>query len=264
MLLMVLAKKNVLVFSLLALVVALPAWTRSFDDIFPGLDVAKRGMAFSGEGIIRSLEKGEIPELNPAPGSGINLRSRITQENAYLTESLLVVPYSGRTLTVLDAYNALGKVRNLKGRLYHSHTKNAEIPLFEDATRLEGAKRTGAIPDPPQAAVLPVSESVYIRLKDVNFGNSYYRADITRESNGLLYSLTNFKSLTYLFFPVMKEEKFSALLYLEPLSEGMLVYSIAGTEVSDFIASKIDIPSAIGKRLAVFIDWVAEGIKEIR
>ncbi|MDR1566775.1 MAG: hypothetical protein LBS48_05780 [Treponema sp.] len=261
---MALVKKNVLVFSLLVSFTASPVWTRSFDDIFPGLEAAKRDMVFSEGGIIRSLEKGETLELNPAPGSGIDLHSRIMQKNAYLTESLLVVPYSGRPLTILDAYNALGKVRNLKGRLYRSHTRNAEIPLFEEATRLEGARRTGAIPDPPQAAALPASESVYIRLKDVNFGNSYYRADITREPGGLLYSLTNFKSFTYLFFPVIKEEKFSALLYLEPLSEGMLVYSIAGAEVSDFIASKIDVPSAIGKRLTVFIDWVSGGIREIQ
>jgi hypothetical protein len=44
----------------------------------------------------------------------------------------------------------------------------------------------------------------------------------------------------------------------------MLIYSLAGTDVSDFIANRIDIPSAISKRLAVFIDWVSDGIKTIR
>jgi hypothetical protein len=62
----------------------------------------------------------------------------------------------------------------------------------------------------------------------------------------------------------MPEEKFQANLYLEPLDEGMLIYSLAGTDVSDFIANRIDIPSAISKRLAVFIDWVSDGIKATR
>jgi hypothetical protein len=60
----------------------------------------------------------------------------------------------------------------------------------------------------------------------------------------------------------MKEEDFSAFLYLEALDEGMLVYAVAGTEVSNFIDNRIDIPSAISKRLAVFIDWVSDGVRE--
>jgi hypothetical protein len=164
-------------------------------------------------------------------------------------------------LTMLDAYNAMGRIRDLKGRLYRSHTRQAEIPLFEDATRIESATRTNPIPDPPPASEVPVSETMYIRLKDVNFGNSYYRGAVSANPYGITYNLTNFRSLSYLFFTVMKEEKFSAILYLEPMTEGMLVYSVAGADASDFIANRIDIPSAISKRLAVFIGWISDGLK---
>ena len=61
----------------------------------------------------------------------------------------------------------------------------------------------------------------------------------------------------------MREEKFHAFLYMEPLVEGMLVYSVAGTDVSDFVANRIDIPSAISKRLAVFVDWINDGLTGI-
>ena len=237
---------------------------RSFDDLFPGLGESRKKEIFSEDGLIRSLKKNESPELLPAPGSGIDLRSTIMESKpSYLAESLLVVPYSGKTLNKLDAYNALGKIRDLKGRLYHSFTKNAYIPLFEDATRIESAKKTNtSIPDPQPATTLPLSETVYLRLKDVNFGNSYYRGDVSISPYGVTYKLSNFKTLTYLIFTVMKEEKFNAVLYMEPLAEGMLVYSMAGADASDFIANKIDIPSAIEKRLAVFIGWISDGIKK--
>jgi hypothetical protein len=261
---MFMPKKTILLHICLFCLLPFSLNARSFDDIFPALGTERRTQVFAEGGIILSLGKGESLELSPAASSGIDLPSRIMQKNyAYRTESLLVVPYTGKTLSLLDAYNALGKIQNLKGKLYHSHTRDADIPLFEDATRLEGAKRTGAIPDPPDAKSIPPSETVYIKLKDVNFGNSYYKADILHDRYGITYSLSNFKTITYLLFPVMKEEKFSALLYLEPLTEGMLVYSIAGADVSDFIASKIDIPSAISKRLAVFLDWITDGIKAI-
>ena len=237
---------------------------RSFDELFPGLSEDRKTEVFSEGGLIRSLRKNGTLELTPAANSGIGLQAAIMQKRpAYLAESLMVIPYSGRTLGRLDAYNALGKIRDLKGRKYNSHSRG-ETPLFEDATRIRSAEENNSIPDPPPRTALPSSETVYIRLKDANFGNSYYRADVSVSPYGVSYSLSNFKSLTYLLLTVMREEKFSAILYLEPLAEGMLVYSVAGADASDFVANRIDIPSAIEKRLAVFIAWVGDGIRAAR
>ncbi|MDR1862607.1 MAG: hypothetical protein LBQ67_01675 [Treponema sp.] len=250
-----------------ALLVLVPAFleARPFDQIFPYLGEDVKAQVFSESGVIRSRDKIEDLSFLPALSSGINLIDSIAEKNpSFFVESLLVIPHGGRALRVLDAYNALGRVGDLKGRLYRSFTRGADIPLFEEAARLESAARNKPVPDPAPSASLPSSETIYIRLKDVNFGNSYYRADIRADSRGILYSLSNYKAISYLIFTVMPEEKFSANLYLEPLDEGMLVYSIAGTDVSDFIARRIDIPSAISKRLAVFIDWVSAGIKAAR
>jgi hypothetical protein len=235
---------------------------RSFDELFPKLGETGKREIFSQNGIIRSIARNESLDFIPAPGTGINILDAVLKTNpSYLAESLLVIPYQEKTLDRLDSYNALGKIRDLKGRLYHSHTRNAEVPLFFVSTRIESENKTSPLPDPPPSTKLPVSETVYIRLKDVNFGNSYYRANISADTHGLTYTLTNTRKLSYLLFTVMKEEKFLAVLYMEPLTEGMLIYSMAGADASDFIASKIDIPSAITKRLAVFVGWIRDGLK---
>ena len=238
---------------------------RSFDEIFPGIGENERSGVFSPEGLIRSVRGSENPAFLPAAGSGIDLHDTVMRINpSYIAESLLVIPYHDRTLERLDIYNALGKISDLKGRLYHSHTRDAEIPLFEDATRIESERNTRAIPDPPPARELPRLETTFIRLKDVNFGNSYYRAEMTASTYGITYKLTNFRTLSFLFFPVLRDGKFTAILYMEPLLEGMLVYSMAGADASDFISNRVDIPSAINKRLAVFIAWISDGIKSTR
>ena len=235
---------------------------RSFSEIFPNISGNQKIEAFSEEGLIRSLEKNESLELIPSRNSGINLYETIMKENlSYLAESILILPYSGKTLDKLDAYNALGKIRDLKGRLYHSHTRDADVPLFEDATRIESARKNNPVPDPAFSKELPSSEIIYIRLKDINFGNCFYRGEVSVSPFGVTYSLKNFKAITYLLFTVMKEEKFSAILYMEPITEGMLIYSVAGADASDFIAKRVDIPSAISKRLAVFIGWISDGLK---
>jgi len=132
--------------------------------------------------------------------------------------------------------------------------------LFEEATRIVSERQTSAIPDPPISNTLPQSETVFIRLRDTNFGNTFYRGEMELIQNGLRYTLSNFRNMTYLFVPVIREEKFIAQLYFEPIYEGVLIYSIAGADISDFFASRIHVDSAISKRLAVITAWAADGI----
>ena len=235
---------------------------RSFEDLFPGFTESQKNEIFSPEGIIRSIRSNEPLLFIPAVGSGVDLYGAVTRSNpSFLAESLLVIPYPGRALGKLDIYNALGKIGDLKGRLYHSHTRGAEVPLFEEATRVDGGRRNTPISDPPPAATFPASETVFIRLKDVNFGNTFYRGDMSISPHGITYSLTNTRNISYLFFTVMREGRFTAVLYMEPLREGVLVYSMAGAEASDFVSNRVDIPSAISKRLEVFIGWVGDGLR---
>jgi hypothetical protein len=239
------------------------AQVRSFDAIFPGLAGNIRSAAFSGEGYIRSSTKSAgFKFLSEAGTSGIDPQiagTVFSKQPGFIVESLRVIPKTSDA-GLLEVYNALGNIRGLKGRLYNSRTRNRDISLFEDATRLESEKKNVPVADPRPASTLPFSETVYIRLKDVNFGNSYYRGEMKLVQHGLRYSLSNYKNLSYLFVPVIKEERFIAQLYFELIQGGILIYSIAGADVSDFVSSRIDMASAISKRLAVIITWVAEGI----
>jgi hypothetical protein len=235
---------------------------RSLQTIFPNLNSEIKKSAFSAEGYIKASEKNSGFELFGGGGAlDPRIRNEVLEKNpGVIVESLLVIPASQGIFSLLDAYNALGNIRGLKGRLYHSATRNENIPLFEDATRLASERKTTPIADPPPAGSLPRVETVFLRLKDVNFGNSYYRGDMVIDQYGLRYCLSNNKNITYFLVPVIREGKFIAQLYFEPIKEGMMIYGIAGADVSDFIASKIHMPSAIGKRVAVILFWAAEGI----
>jgi len=236
---------------------------RSFNQIFPGISSSVREEVFSNEGFSKST--GKVPP-SALVGSGQSaldpkiIEAVFLKQPSFLVESIMVIPGKAGQYSLLDVYNALGKIRRLKGRLYRSFTRNEYIPLFEDVTRIENDKRNNPIPDPASVSKIPASETVYMRLKDVNFGNTYYRSDMTLASRGLRYSLSNNRNITYFFVTVIKEEKFNVQLYFEPISEGLLIYALAGADVSDFVSSRVNMPSAISKRLAVIIDWVAEGI----
>ncbi|MDR3020944.1 MAG: hypothetical protein LBU66_08620 [Treponema sp.] len=258
-------KKALVVFCFL-LSVNTEAQTRSFDDIFPNISQDVRSASFQDLGYVKSSQKTSgfviLGQRNSFLDPSI-INMVLNRNPGYLVESIMVID-ALEPVSLLDVYNALGNVRGLKGRLYDSATRNQEIPLFEDATRITSERQTTAIPDPAPARNLPKKETVYIRLRDVNFGNTFYRGEMELVQYGLRYTLSNFRNMTYLLVPVIREEKFIAQLYIEPIKEGVLIYSIAGTDISDFFASKIHINSAISKRLAVITSWVSDGILNIR
>jgi hypothetical protein len=241
----------------------LHALKRSFDEIFPRIPADIRKAAFSGEGYAKSFTKAPSSTLVGSGQSAIDphiIEAVISKQPGFLVESIIVIPDKSGKYSLLDVYNALGNVRGLKGRLYRSHTRNEFVPLFEEVTRIESVKKNTPVEDPAPASTIPPSETIFMRLKDVNFGDSYYRGDMTLVQRGLRYSLSNYKNLTYFFVPVIREGKFNAQFYFELINEGILLYSLAGADVSDFVSSRIDMQSAISKRLAVITGWVVEGI----
>ncbi|MDR0389941.1 MAG: hypothetical protein LBH73_07715 [Spirochaetaceae bacterium] len=236
--------------------------TRSFESLYPGIRGEDRAKVYSEDGLLLS-EEGASLKLLPA-STGVNISEPVLRRNpSFVVESLRVIPYNSPSPALLHVYNALGKVSRLKGRLYHSATRNQDIPLFEEASRIRiiDSSRTQALNDPPNASAIPRSETVHLRLKDVNFGNSYYQAEMSYNQRSILYSLSNFRSLSYGIIPVIRENRFVAQLYIEPITDGFLVYSVAAANVSGFISSRIHIPSAIEKRLAVIIEWLVDGLK---
>ena len=234
---------------------------RKFSDIFPNLPDEISNSIFNENGYIKTTEKPSITDIIGNYNNNLDkeiFNKILNKSPNFIVEHLLIIPHNR---TILEVYNALGNIRDLKGRNYSSFTRGENIPLFEDATRIESAAKNTPIADPGPSSFVPNNETIYIKLKDANFGMSYYRGDMSLNQYGLKYILSNNKSLTYLFIPVIKEENFTAQLYFEPITEGILLYSIAGVDVSNFISNRIHIPSAISKRIEVIISWVSDGLK---
>ncbi|MCL2186034.1 MAG: hypothetical protein FWB86_09320 [Treponema sp.] len=257
-------KKMILCLTFILMCSAAFAQHRSFDDIFPNArDILS---AASGSGYVRSSQRANgFIIVGNRQGSGLApqiINEILARNPGYLVESISVIAGTPGSVSLLDIYNAISNIRGLRGRTYSSATRNQDVPLFEEATRIVSQRQTNAIPDPPAAVVLPQSETVYLRLRDANFGNTFYRGDMSIIQNGLRYTMSNFRSMTYLLIPVIREDRFVAQMYFEPIQEGVLVYSIAGADISDFFASRIHVESAISKRLAVITEWAADGIRD--
>jgi hypothetical protein len=233
---------------------------RSFDDLFPNFSQRQKTLAFSKEGLKYSFEKDGSPRLIPAAGSGIDLFSSVMlKKPSHIVEAMAVVPYHERELDILDVYNALGSIENLKD---HSFRYNGrDINIFEETTRIESARNRKAIPDPPPADMLPYSETMYLRFKDSYYGNLFIRGDVSMSLYGITYSMTNFTDVRYLLVPIIKAEGISIIIYLEPVKEGVLVYSMSGIYLPSFIADRVNITPNINRRVNALISWITEGLR---
>ena len=235
---------------------------RSLEAIFPGLGESDIKIIFSERGLRNYYQKNETPLFVPASNSGVDILSIIMEKKpTQIISVLTVMPYSGKPLNMLDAYNAMGKIEDIRKHTFPQ--RSGPLVLFEESTRIENNQRNRAIPDPLPATMLPSSETVYFRLKDTFFGNAYFRGDFLSGSNGITCNITNSRAVWYLIFPVLGAEKLGTVLYVEPLAEGMLVYGMAGIDIPDFIAQAVNLESNINRRLTVFINWLSDSFKSI-
>jgi hypothetical protein len=131
-----------------------------------------------------------------------------------------------------------------------------------DTTRIESAQRRRPVPDPPHADTLPFSETMYLRFVDQYMGDLYLRGEISINLYGITYSLTNFRDVSYSIFRIMKAESFSAIIYLEPVTEGILIYSMSGLYIPGFIAHRINLTPNMNNRITVLLSWITEGLRE--
>jgi len=235
---------------------------RSLDAIYPHFSRRQKMMTMSNTGLRYFFLKDEPPLLVPHPDSGIDLYSSVMQRNpSHYIEALKVLPYNGKELDLLDIYNALGRIEKLQD--YPVVINGDDFYVITESTRIESARKRKPIPDPAPAVTLPFSETMYVCLKEANFGNLFIRTDISISAYGITYSMTNFTDVRYFLLPIMKAERFVTIIYLEPVKEGILIYSMTGFYLPGFIAEKVNLTPSINRRIEIFIRWITDGLRQL-
>ena len=235
--------------------------TRSLDDIFPGITRNHRRMVLSATGLRHSFEKDGTPVLIPNPDTGIDLISDVMRKNpSHIIEALVIVPYNERELDMLDIYNALGRIENIKDQTLLLRNGNT-FNVFKETTRVTSPQNRRAVPDPAPSATLPFSETMYLRFTDSFIGDIYIRGDMSLSLYGLTYNMTNFRDVHFAIFRIMRAERVSINIYLEPVKEGVLIYSMSGIYLPGFIVNRMNVPALINNRVSVLMNWITEGLR---
>jgi len=233
---------------------------RSFDDIFPFLSRSQRSRVNSELGLRYAFEKADTPTITPSSNSGIDLLSSVmAKKPSHIVEALVLVPYDKRELDMLDIYNALIMVSKIKD--YTVPLSGRQVKIFVDTTRLESARNRVPISDPKPATFLPFEDQMHLRFTDAYYGDIFIRADVSMSNHGITYNMTNFRDVRYALVPIMRAERVSVIIYLEPVKEGVLIYSLSGFYLPGIIANSANLTPPINRRITVLQNWITDGLR---
>jgi hypothetical protein len=182
------------------------------------------------------------------------------KDPSHLIEALVLAPYNEQKIDLLEIYNALGRIENIKD--YPAALNNNNSFAITESTRIVSARDRRDIPDPPPAVTLPFSQTIYLRLKEPNFSNFFLRADVSISLYGITYTMTNFTDIRYFILPVIRAERFITIIYLEPVEEGILIYSVSGFYLPGFIADRVNLTPNINRRITIFTNWITDGLRK--
>ena len=161
---------------------------------------------------------------------------------------------------MLEIYNALGRIKNIKD--YPALLNGNDYYAITESSRIDNTRNRRDIPDPQPALALPFSQTFYLRLKEPNFSNFFLRADVSISLYGITYAMTNFADIRLFLLPVMRAERFATIIYLEPVEEGVLIYSVTGFYLPGFIADRVNLTPNINRRIAIFTNWITDGLRQ--
>ncbi len=241
--------------------VAAPAQQRALSSLYPGFAQAIPAGAASAGGISDSgSSPGELGLLPAGEVGAALLKALEGRRYSFLGETLSILPrkviQSPALRDKLALYNAISQVRSLSGITYRSSSQGQRV-LFDEVTRVADASGGRILPDTTEAD-LATRSGFFVRLKDANFGTSYYRMDFDTSFPGILMAMSNARPLQAFMMTVLGEGEMFSYFYIEPTQGGLVIYSLSGAKVEGFAARQVDLPSALRKRATALKAWLID------
>ncbi len=231
----------------------------SIDSSLQGIEPEIIDLLKTDEEVFRYDYQGNgIRFLPENPFSGDTIRLVLNMEPNVLSEALYLIPYTDEIKDMnLAMYNMIRQVRNIENVTYFSATRNAEVALFEDVYRVESMKNKRSVLPDDTVDTIPETESLFLYMKEVNFGSAYYRLDLELREDVLRLNLVNTSTIRK-FVKVLDEEAMNLQLLIIPTDEGFLVHGLCTLDVhnKDFVQGLLDTYSAFYKRLYALETWI--------
>jgi len=244
---------------------ALPVFSLSLEDFID------QGMANSLRAAPEPVTELQLKNPNPRLMPKHEELQRLVRENIRILEPNILVetlslyqrPQSSRqtadtTGWNLDEqtgiFNQLTALSTLTGIQYYSESRKAMRIFYESSTVIDDPVKKKPQPD-PTFAVCPDSLSLYVRQKDLTFGDNIYRFEYHTGADIIFFSQENLSSMNLGIIPAIGKNKFRTVMAVIDAGDSLLIYSAAMAKTASVPGMGDRIGSSFTNRVKAILKW---------
>lgn len=153
------------------------------------------------------------------------------------------------------AYNQLMAISTMEGIEYYSHSRETMRLLFELSHRVQNRDSKDPVPDLYFRSRLPATRTIYVRQKDLTFGDNHYSITYHREDGLVWAEMTNLNQLWYGIIPVIGPGSVKFIFALAPSDEGLYFYAHALVDVFTLLGMEERAGNSFSSRIEALSQW---------
>ena len=153
-------------------------------------------------------------------------------------------------------FNRITALSALAGIEYFSESRQAMRVFYDISHVVDNPASRNPLPD-PTFAVIPESVSLYVRQRDLTFGDNIYRFDFRTSGDSIFFLQENLTSMTRGIIPAIGRNRLRTIFALIDTEDSILLYAVAMARTAPVPGMNDRIGSSFNNRARAIIQWFA-------
>ena len=154
-------------------------------------------------------------------------------------------------------FNGICSVSTLKGLEYYSKSRNAMRVLFETSAVVDGPAGKTPLPDPVFGSP-PPEYSIYVRQKDLTFGDNVYQFNYFAHESCFIVVQENITGLNYGIVNVIGKKRLRSAVAVFDCGPYLLVYAASMARASMLPGMRQRAGESIANRANALLNWFVQ------
>jgi hypothetical protein len=152
-------------------------------------------------------------------------------------------------------FNEVVALSSLEGIQYYSASRKTMRTFYESSRVIDGPESKRVLPD-PFFSDPPALLSLYVRQKDLTFGDNIYRYDYRTGEDFLVLIQENLTSMNNGIIPVLGKNKLRSLVALIDAEDSFLVYFVSMAKATAIPGIKERVGASFTNRAEAVLKWI--------
>jgi hypothetical protein len=154
-------------------------------------------------------------------------------------------------------YNEILALSTLTGLEYFSHRRNRMRTFYESSRVVDGDDTKRTLPDPVYQTP-PSKLSLYVRQKDMTFGDNVYIFTYEAGESAFIVTQENVSTITMAIVPVVGKKNMRSVVALLDAGPYLLIYSTSLAHVFLLPGLKERVNISINNRTTALLGWFSQ------